>query len=185
MSDQMISISREELKALIAEGIAKERSGGDPNQRVMHNPTAERTVRVRTVNGKVVVGFKNKGNDSTPRFIYEVRDPNDPKRTISMVDLILEGEENGVSYPVGYIEFIANSDSVICKVSGKKEVPWTVEQGTVEVKTVPEGKYYATPSGYEVPVEIIGKHIIYTIAVPATETMPERTLDISELYVNM
>lgn len=141
----------------------------------------ERKVRLRIVDGKAVVGYKNRGTDGKPLYIVEKVDPNDKNSRLLFVTLILEDK---TELEVDYNEFLRETTSVEALVKETVEKEWTIEQGTVRQKMVEE--YSMIETDVVVPVEIVGKIRTFKVAVPETSPeFKERELTIHENYVNI
>lgn len=139
---------------------------------------SERFVNLRFVDGKAVIGFKNRGVDSKPQYVYEKVDPNDKNNRLLFVDLILEG---GEVVPVDYNEFLREGEMVSCKVKETKTKEWELEQGYVKKKEVDE--YSTVELPVDVPVEIKGTVRTFLVEIPAPHG--PRELEIHEAYVNI
>lgn len=172
---QDVSSLRDENRALKE---AVEKGGG--SRRVLKAIT-ERQVRIRRVDGKVVVGFRNKsGNEQKPLFVYEMTDPNDKNNKILMVDLILEGmTKPEEALPTRYNEFLAESEQVECLVVKAEETPWAIEQGMTKQKMVDE--YSTVELDFDIPLEVIGVEKTYTVRLPEDG----REVTLHEQYVNI
>lgn len=130
------------------------------------------------INGLPVVGYVNRGTDTSPTYIYESPDPKNTKEMMLFVDVLLKGEAAPVR--LGYTEFLREAEKKDCLVKKIDSEPWEIEQGRVEVMTVPEGKYYSTATGIVVPVEIKGVTRFFTVVLPGGEE-----LVLHERYVNI
>lgn len=181
--EKVIQITESELKQMMSD-VAKQtlegagiQEGG--NSRVLRRVT-ERRVEVRLVDGKVVVGFKNRGSEERPVYIYEVPDPKDPKQNVSMVDLLLEGSDEPLT--VNFSEFRREGERAQCKVVKTEEKEWVLNQGVVKKREVEE--YAMLELDYDVPLDIVGKARFFYVEVPKEFGGP-RTVQIHENYVNI
>lgn len=140
----------------------------------------ERRVDVRRVDGKVVVGFRNRGSLARPVYVYEKTNPKDPTQKLLYVDLILEGMKPGDALSVDYKEFRTESEKVTCKVLSTEEKEWELNQGMVKKKEV-DG-YSMVELDFDVPVQIIGKTRFFTVEMPDQD---HREVKVHENYVNV
>lgn len=181
---EKITIDRDELNTLIADGIKKGLEGmaeQGSTTRVLRRVT-DRKVEVRLIDNRVVLGFKNRGSENRPVYIYEKPDPKDPKQNLAYVDLILEGMTNEEKFEVDFKQFRAESARAICKVTKTEEKEWMINQGTVKKKEVEE--YSSIELDFDVPVDIVGKSRFFTVELPKEFGGP-RQVTISEQYVNI
>ena len=114
----------------------------------------DHNVKVRTIDGKVVVAYNNIGTESAPSYIYTKEDPSDKRKQKEYIGLILEDSEDVIE--VGYKEFRTQSEKVTCFVEEIKKDETPVIEGLVEKQEVKE--YSMQGQGYDVPLE----HIIVT-----------------------
>lgn len=146
----------------------------------------ERRVEVRMVDGKVVVGYKNRGSDNRPIYIYDKQnpaDPTNPHNRLLYVDLILEGmKPDDTPISVNYKEFRQESTRVQCKVAATEEKEWVINQGVVRKKEVDE--YSTVELDFDVPLDVVGKARFFTVEIPAEHGGP-RKLVVHENYVNI
>lgn len=183
--DKMVEVRESELKALIAEvqGLRTEVKGvvegGIGSGRVLRQIT-ERTIVVRRIDGKAVIGFRNRGTATKPQTSYTIRDPKDPSKEVMYVDVILEGMNPEDAIPVNWAEFRNEAERVTCKVVKTEEKEWEIEQGMVKKKEV-DG-YSMVELDYDVPVLVKGKTRIFTVAMP---DQGGRTVRIHEDFANM
>lgn len=177
-----VTISKAELQALINQGVKAGLEGladsQGSNTRILRRVT-ERQVGIRIVDGKVVLGYKNRGTSDRPLYIYEKPDPNHPKEFILYVDLLLEG---GTVLPVEYRQFMREAGLAMCKVVKTEEREWTLNQGLVRKREVEA--YSSIELDYEVPLDVVGKVRMLTVQIPAEFGGP-REVTIHENYVNI
>ena len=181
-----VSVKPSELKALIAQNVkeALDNASGGQGTRILKRVT-ERKVGVRMVDDKVVIGFKNRGTDSRPQYVYAVPDPKDPKQEVLKVDLVLEGAKpTDKGFTVNYNEFLREGQRVDCRIVHTEEHEWEINQGTVRKRETEE--YSMLELDFEVPVDIVGKARVYTVEVPAEYGGGKsRQVKVHENYVNM
>lgn len=181
---ETLTITREELTALIKDGVAKGIEGmaeQGSTTRILRRIT-ERKVEVRLVDNRVVLGYKNRGSENRPVYIYEKPDPKDPKQNILFVDLILEGAKEGEVFPVEYKQFRTESARAICKVVKTEEKEWLINQGVVKKREVEE--YSSIELDFDVPLDVVGKARFFTVDVPKDFGTP-RQVTVHESYVNI
>ena len=152
--------------------------GGAPMRRTLKCVT-EHKVRIRMVDDKVVIGFKNRGVEGKPVYVYDIQDPQDLKKRILYVDLVLEGQKEPM--PVAYKEFMEQAEEVKCKVISKEEKEWTIRQGWTKKKEV-DG-YSTVELDFDVPMEVVGKIRTYMIALPADKG--GREITVHEDFINL
>ena len=180
-----VTLSEAELKAMLHEAAtagatqAMESGGGIGAPRLLKRVT-ERRVDVRRIDGKVVLGYRNRGSDARPIYVYEKTNPRDPTQKVLYVDLILEGGKPGESLSVDYKEFRTDSERVTCKVVRVEEKEWTLQQGLVKRKEV-DG-YSSVELDFDVPVDIVGKVRQYVVQIPDQD---HREVMVHENYVNI
>ena len=159
----------------------KNGEGGVATARTLRAVT-ERTVRIKFVDGKPVVAFKNRGTQERPSYTYErtnPADPTNPNNRILYVDIIKHGDAEAT--PVQYKEFVREAHSAVCKVVKIDEEEWVMDQGVVKKKEV-DG-YSMVELDYDVPVEIVGKTRFFTVALP--QEYGGGTVKVHEAYVNI
>lgn len=182
----MADIPDAELKELLS-GMAEMRKqlaalqeqNGIGSPRILRKVTQSK-VNLRRVDGKVVIGFRNRGTEQAPVYVYEKVDPNDKNNKIAYVDIILEGMASEAdAYPVEFVEFLNEAERVLCLVKEVKQSEVIEEQGSVKKKEVDE--YSTVELDYEVPLEVI------TIKRRLIVTLPDsgREVEVDERYVNM
>lgn len=192
----MAEITREEMQELLAnqktimaqnEKLAQENAelkglmNGESqgSTRILRRVT-ERKVTVRMVDGKVVLGYGNRGSDTRPVYIYEKPDPKDPTQRIQFVDLILEGAKEVSS--VNFKEFRTESARVECKILKTDEKEWTINQGVVKKKEVEE--YSSIELDFDVPLDVVGITRLYTVEIPREFGGP-RNVVVQDRYCNI
>lgn len=177
-------MTKEELDALIAEGVKRglESFGDGGSTRVLRRVT-ERKVEVRMIDGKVVLGYKNRGSQQRPLYIYDEPDPKDRRQMIQYVDLILEGMKEGdAPLKVQFSQFRIESDRVKCRVINVEEKEWIINQGIVKKKEVEE--YSSIELDFDVPLDVIGRTRTFTVEIPKDYGGP-RNVSVHEAYVNI
>ena len=195
----MAEITKEEMQELLAnqrtimeqnKQLASENAGlkelidkdGLGSSRLLKRIT-ERKVEIRFVDGKAVVGYKNQGTQTSPKYIYSKPDPKDPRQEIDMVDLILEGMEAKDAISVPYSQFCKESARKSCKVVATEEKEWLINQGTVKKREVEE--YSSIELDFDVPVDVIGVSRTFTVEVLDENTRETRNVKVGEMYVNI
>jgi hypothetical protein len=184
-NDENVSLPKSELTALLEE-ISKLRADvgeikngeGIGSSRILRKIT-ERKVVVRRIDGKVVIGFRNKGSDTKPQFVYEGPDPKDPTKRTWFVDVFCEGQTPNDAIKIGYKEFLDEAERVTCLVKSTKEKEWMVNQGMVKKREI-DG-YSMVELDFDVPVDIIGKYRTFTVLLPDEN----REVEVGESYVNI
>lgn len=190
--EQQVVLTKAELSQMMNEAAQKAVEGleGSSRTRILKRVT-ERKVGVRMVDlqdkkgHRAVVGFKNRGSENRPLYIYEQPDPKNPKENVLYVELILEkkaGEEKNPTLAVNYNEFRKESSRATCRVVDTEEREWLINQGTVRKKEVEE--YSSIELDYEVPLDVIGKVRIFTVEIP-DEFGGARNVKVHEDYVNI
>ncbi len=169
------------LKQAAVDGASQalERGEGVAAPRILKR-VSERQVDVRRVDGKVVLGYRNRGSDARPIYVYEKADPREPSKKNLYVDLILEGMAAGEALTVEYKEFRTESERVTCKVVNTEEKEWEINQGMVKKREV-DG-YAMVELDFDVPVDIIGRTRFFTVELPDQD---RRTVRVHENYVNI
>lgn len=185
-NDEVVEVNKSELAAMLAEmqalraSVEKIESGdGLTNTRILKKIT-ERKVTLRRVDGKVVLGYRNKGTESKPLFVYEGSDPKDPTKKVWFIDVILEGMKPENAIKIDYKEFLAESERVLCTVASTEEKEWSIDQGMVKKREV-DG-YSMIELDFDVPVEVIGKTRWFTVKLPDQD---HREVKVHEAYVNI
>lgn len=183
----MATISDEELRALIDNSKAmatkiEELSklitpDGTGTMRLLKRVT-ERHVTLRTIDGKVVVGYRNKGTQDQPLFIYTKPDPKDPTQKLEFVDIILDGTkpENAITLPFG--EFRKQAGKVIAKVTSIDEKEWEINQGITKKREV-DG-YSNVELDFDIPMDVVGKTRFFNVELTNGEKVR-----LHESYVNI
>lgn len=173
-----LAAGREADQKVIAEltGLLRDKQGPNVLKKI-----TDRIVSLRFVNGKAVIGYKNRGVEARPQYVYEKKDPIDQTKTVLFVDLILEGETE--AFPIDYNEFLREAERVECTVKKVEETEWTINQGYVKRKEVDEYSTVELPN--DVPVDIVGRSRVFTVNVPSNGASAPRELAISEHYVNI
>lgn len=157
-----------EIKGLASEGGTKKLK-----------EVSERYAEVRMLDGFAVIGFKNKGTERRPRYIYEKPDPLDPKKNVNYVDVILE---NGEVKTIKHEEFLEDAERVKSLIVNIKEQPWEINQGQTRRKEV-DG-YSLLELDYVVDLVVKGITRTYTLRLPEAD-FDGREVEIYEDYVNM
>lgn len=151
---------------------------GTPPRRVLKEIT-ERKVSLRRIDGKAVIGFRNRGSKDRPQYVYDRINPQNKDERLQFVDILLQGmTEPSQAIPVNYNEFLIDSERVVCLVKYKKETPWKMEQGVTKSKEV-DG-YSMVELDYDIPIDVIGVATTYTVELPEGGTIV-----VPEAYVNM
>lgn len=183
----MVEINPEELAAILktnkelterlekVEGLINPEGTG--TLRVLRR-IKEHNVIVRRIDGKVVLGYKNRGYEGSPLFIYTKPDPKDPTQKLEYVDVILEGMKTGESMTLPYGDFRKQSERVTAKVIDTKEQEWEMNQGMTKKKEV-DG-YSMSELDFDIPMDVIGKVRLYTVELPGGHQVT-----IHENYVNI
>lgn len=170
----------EQNKRILAENAElKTLMGGDGGARVLRRVT-QRLVEVRMVDGKVVMGYMNKGTDKSPVFWYKKPNPRDPKEMIDFVDLVLEGGKEAI--PVEVAQFRKEATRVKCKIVKDEEKEWVENQGVVKKREVEE--YSSIELDFDVPLDVVHKTHFYTVEVPKDFGGP-REVKVHERMVNI
>jgi len=143
----------------------------------------ERRAELRMIDDRIVIGFKNRGTERRPRYIYEKPDPLNPSTRVNFVDLILEGTENKKEeiMPIKHDEFLDESERVSAKIINVKEVPWLIKQGSTRRKEV-DG-YSLVELDFVVDLEVKGVTRNYTLRLP--EEFGGREVTVYEDYLNI
>lgn len=181
---ETITISKEELSALIKDGVEKGIAGmaeTGSTTRILRRVT-ERKVEVRLVDNRVVLGYKNRGSENRPAYIYEKPDPKDPKNNLLFVDLILEGMKEDEVFPIEFKQFRSESARAQCKVLKTEEKEWMINQGVVKKKEVEE--YSSIELDFDVPLDVVGKARFFTVEIPKEFGGPRNAL-VHENYCNI
>lgn len=160
-----------ELKSMMGEG------GG--NSRILKRVT-QRIVEVRLIDNKAVIGYMNKGTDTSPVYWYKMPNPRDPKEMVDMVDLVLEG--SNTPYPVEMSIFRKESQRAKCKILNTKEKEWIENQGVVKKREIEE--YSSIELDFDVPLDVIHKTYLYTVEIPKEFGGP-REVVVGESMVNI
>lgn len=180
----IVSMSVEELQAMIAEGIRSALESGEAGGSVRTmRKVSDRRVEVRFINNKAVLGYANRGSSSRPLYVYTKPDPKDPRKDIEYVDLILEGmTEKDKPISVDWKEFRKESVRASCRISKIDIKEWDMTQGVVRKKEVEE--YSSVELDFDVPLDVSGSIRLYTVEVPA-DFGGKRNITIHENYVNI
>lgn len=185
--EKKVEVSKEQLDELIAQNkelLTRNRELADAVGNIKDVPdgvkqpkaVTDRTVRVLFLEGKAVLGFKNRGEDTRPVYVYEKADPVKKDEVNLFVDVILAGEEEPVS--TNYNDLLHDAERRECKIVKVDEQEWRVVQGQTSKKVV--NNYATEETGIMVPIEVLGKTRTFTVALPDGEEVA-----IHENYVNM
>lgn len=179
--DKTITLSMQELQALIAEGVKNglQSQSNAEGTRVLRRVT-DRKVEVRFIDSKAVLGYFNRGTENRPQFVYTKPDPKDPRKEVEMVDLVLEGAKEGL--PVEYSQFRKESAKAQCKVVKTESKEWLINQGVVKKKEVEE--YSSVELDFDVPLDVIGQARFFTVEIPMEFGGP-RQVTLHENFVNI
>jgi hypothetical protein len=112
----------------------------------------EHTVRLRKVDGHVVLGYANRSaNPAKPLYVYDEWSDIE-KEKVQFVDLILEGVKDPKK--MRYVDFLNESERVDAKVVAKHKLDTPpIIQGYVNKREF-DGKYSMVEKDFLVPVEI-------------------------------
>lgn len=143
----------------------------------------DRTARLRVVDDRVVIGFKNIGSKRKPRFVYEKQDPSNPKNVINYVDIILEkiGDEEEKVISVKHEDFLEESEIVKAKILHIQDKEWDINQGETVKKEL--NGFSMVELDFTVDMKVKGVTKIYTLQLPSE--FDSREVEISENYINM
>jgi len=192
----MSDITQEELKGIIEKQALQEKKlemltkenkelRGLTNQKGMKKLTevTRRTATSRMIDDRIVIGFKNRGSERRPRYIYEKPDPLDPKTLVNYVDVILEGidgkEETVVS--VKHIEFLEEAEIVKAEITNQKPHEWVINQGSTRKKEM-DG-YSLMELDFSVDLDVKGVTIDYVLKLP--EEFGGREVTVYQDYLNI
>lgn len=150
-------------------------SSGNATPKVLRE-VKERTVRLKLVDGKPVIGFANKGTDTRPVYVYKAPNPQDPRNDILFIDVLTLGAKEPVK--MVYAEFITDMETLEVKVKNIKEEHWTIEQGQV-VKREVRPDFSIVETDYIVPVEVKGVHRTYIV------DFKDKELEVDEAFINI
>jgi hypothetical protein len=148
---------------------------------------ADRTVRLRFIDGMPVVGFKNRGTEHRPLYIYEVPDPLHKGQTLLKVDIVLrDGKGTEVEETVDYKEFIEQADSVECKVVKIDRTPVILDEQGYVVKKEVDG-YSTMEKDEEVDLIVTGEESNYIVSLPKqyADSFPNGKVEVNERYINI
>lgn len=186
MEEEKVTIGASELRELLdsnrklmqkVDALSSETAEEMPT--LLRKEVEEKTVRVAFIDGKPVIGYKNRGTETRPQYAYERPDPENPKEMILYIDVLLDGVDE--AQPIRYKELMNEAEHTPCKVLKTESKPWEVLQGTVEAMQLPEGdKYRMESKGYKTPVGATGVTRTYTVQLP-----DGKELKISDQYVNI
>lgn len=192
----MTDISQDDLKAIVAhqketdkklEALSRENKElrGLTSEKGVKKlkEVTERIAELRMIDGRVVLGFKNRGTERRPRYIYEKPDPLNPTVRINFVDVILEGTEEKEEevMSIKHEEFLEESERVKAKIIDIKEHPWVINQGSTRRKEV-DG-YSLVELDFVVDLEVKGTTRDYTLRLP--EEFEGREVTVYEDYINI
>ena len=169
-SDEMIAALTEKVNGLLA-------SAGSTTPTLARNTVKQRTAGIRFVNGKAVIGFKNRGVENKPLYVYQRPDPNDTSKRVLFVDLILDGEKDPL--PVNYNEFLTEAETRQLEILRTIDEPVVVEQGVVRRKEWIGDELIETE--VIVPVGAEGVYRQYVLS----DKENQKELVIAEEYLNM
>lgn len=162
-----------ELKGLASDGAAKK-----------VKEITERYAEVRMVDDRVVIGFKNRGVERRPRYIYSKSDPLDPTTQVNFVDIILEpkeGETEETVLSVNHNEFLKEAERVKAKIVKTIEHEWVINQGQTRRKEVDGWSLVELDTVVDLDVRGVTRE--HLVRLPAE--FGERELTIYEDYINM
>lgn len=198
--DKTVQVSEVELKALrdtansiaslqkqikaLQTGEAPTAPGGKRIREIKND--TDRIVRVRFVEGKAVIGYKNRGLEHRPLYIYEVPDPLHKGQTILKVDLILfDGSKESV-VTVDYKEFLEQADSAECRIVKVDRRPVEVDNQGITVRKEIDG-YATVEKDEEVELIVTGEErdFIVRVASQYADSFRDGLLEINEQFINI
>lgn len=173
--DELIAQNKELLdrNRQLADAVEKQQ---DAPEKVDLSAPKKRTVRILFMDGKAVQGFRNRGTDTRPEYVYEDMDPKNPKERILFVDVYFYGEKEPETVP--YNDMLHNGIREECEILDTKEKEWSNRHGMTVRKVV--NNYATEETGVMVPLEVLGKTRTFTVKLPGGEEMA-----VHENYVNM
>ena len=180
LMEQMKGVLKQNEKILAENAELKTLMGGDNagSARILRKVT-NRTTEVRMVDGKVAIGYVNKGTDKSPSYWYEKPDPKDPRKMVDMVEVMFE---DGKTLELQRSLFAKESQRVRCKVLKTDEKEWIENQGVVKKREVEE--YSSIELDFDVPLDVIHKSYWFTVEVPKEFGGP-REVRVGESMVNI
>lgn len=188
MSEQ-VTMPKEELESLMKTikdlsarvgQVESQRADVDENSGKMRmRVTKERKITVMFLDGKPLIGMKNVGTEDHPLRIYEVPNPNDPRKQILQAEIILQDVKTGKTSveKVNWIEFVQQGERRELTVVKTNEEPWEIEQGVIRRKEV-DG-YSTVELDIEVPVIVEGSIRTFIVDIDGV------AVNIHEDYANI
>jgi DNA-binding protein YbaB len=186
--DKKIEVSEVELKSILEKQRAMEKELADlrqsnaglsanqmPEQSRVVKRITDSKVRVKFVNNKPVVAYKNRGTQTKPVFTYEITDPNDKNKRILMVDLVLHGVKEVV--PVDFNNFLLEAETREFVVKSERKEPWSIKQGLVKKREVQD--YNMVETGDLVEIEVVGDNHFYSVEIDGD------VIEFESAYVNI
>ncbi len=143
----------------------------------------EKFAEVRMIDSRVIIGFKNRGTERRPSYIYEKQDKQNLSKQIDYVDVILEAtdKEEEEVMSIIYQEFLEGSERVRAKIVNIKKNDWVISHGSTRRKQV-DG-YSLIELDFLVDMEVKGTTRDYTLRLP--EEFNNREVTVYEDYINI
>lgn len=177
-----ITISEAQWKAVQEKlGMLEDKIIGSP----IKSPQSpkNRTVTVTFIEGQPVIGYANRGTESSPRYVYNGQsDPQHHNEFIQFVDVLVRNPDPKAlpnCFSIPFTQFLQESEKKDCSILEKSSKEWSVDQGVTTGRTYQDGTYFMIESGV-IPVEVKGLTTFYTVQLPDGSAVK-----LHERYVNI
>lgn len=180
--DKQIEALKQELKQtrdLVNALVEKQEQAYNPVKTQATN--AVQTVQLRFVDEKPIVGFRNVGTETRPKYFYTEVDPNDKNNRITYAEVYLLNEETPIKIP--FVEFIRESEARVCEIVSVKNEPWTTNQGITPKRVLAPAGNNMMETGQNVAIEIKGVKSTYVLRSPEYPKLGE--FEVPQHVVNM
>lgn len=139
---------------------------------------------LRKWDGKIVMGFANKGTEKRPLTVYKVYNQAIRKEE-EFVDLILRSEtgKTTIAEKIDYITFLRDAEKIKARMVSKVEHEDIKEYGMIPKKEMAENGYGMYETMVLVPVEVTTKTYTMTLQLPEDEGGDK--IEVSSQWLNL
>lgn len=139
---------------------------------------------LRKWDGKIVLGFVNKGTEKRPMTVYKIYNDKIRKEE-EFVDLILnEGDgKTSVTSKIDYITFLRDAERIKARMISKVEHEDVKEYGMIPKKEMAENGYGMYETMVLVPVEVVTK--TYTMKLRLPEDEGGQEIEVNSQWLNL
>lgn len=139
---------------------------------------------LRKWDGKIVLGFANKGTEKRPLTVYKVYNK-EIRKEEEFIDIILN-EGNGktsIVEKIDYITFLRDAEKVKARMISKVEHEDIKEYGMIPKKEMAENGYGMYETMVLVPVEVVTKTYTMKLKLPEDEGGDE--IEVESQWLNL